>query len=148
VARFSTHSAHSTTAGPSRGSCGVNLLHPLADLDHREVLVTVVHGFELAAIDRNNGTSEEFEPTAKLDELSAYRPENGEGARPDRTAIDSGPCRRGDRIGRCATTIVMSGRIASPEMRVEAELLRHLICSPPVGGGGGFDEADQHGSAR
>jgi hypothetical protein len=39
-------------------------------------------------------------------------------------------------------------RIASPGMRVEAELLPHLICSPSVVGGGDFDEADKHGSAR
>jgi hypothetical protein len=37
---------------------GVGLLHPLADLGHREVLVAIVHSFELAAVDRNNGTSE------------------------------------------------------------------------------------------
>jgi hypothetical protein len=39
-------------------------------------------------------------------------------------------------------------RIASPEMLSETELLPHLICSLPVGGGGYFDEAGQHGSAR
>jgi hypothetical protein len=45
--------------------------------------------------------------------------------------------------------MVFAGRrIASPEMWAEAELLPHLICSPPVGGGGDFDEAGQHGGAR
>jgi hypothetical protein len=39
-------------------------------------------------------------------------------------------------------------RIASPEMLSDTELLVHLICSPPVGGGGDIDEAGQHGSAR
>ncbi len=39
-------------------------------------------------------------------------------------------------------------RIASPEMLSDTELLPHLICSPPIGGGGDIDEADQHGSAR
>src|SRR5216683_1439615 len=52
---------------------GVDLLQPLADLGHREVLVAIVHRFELATVDRNNGTREEFEPTAKLDEPSANR---------------------------------------------------------------------------
>jgi len=42
----------------------------------------------------------------------------------------------------------MGKRIASPEMLSDTELLPHLICSPPVGGGGDIDEADQHGSAR
>jgi hypothetical protein len=37
---------------------GVDLLDPLADLGHREVLVAIVHSFELAAVDRNNRTSE------------------------------------------------------------------------------------------
>ena len=45
-------------------------------------------------------------------------------------------------------TIWMGRRIASPEMLSDTELLPHLICSPPVGGGGDIDEADQHGSAR
>src|ERR1700738_1973512 len=67
---FSTVQRHEITH-----DAGVNLHHPLADLGHREVLVAVVHGFELAAIDRKNGTSEEFEPTAKLYELSAHRPD-------------------------------------------------------------------------
>src|SRR3979490_2815202 len=53
---------------------GVDLLQPLADLGHRVVLVAIVHRFELATVDRNNGTSEEFEPTAKLDEPSAAFP--------------------------------------------------------------------------
>src|SRR6202035_168101 len=48
----------------------------------------------------------------------------------------------------CRATIWMGKRIASPEMLSETELLPHLICSPPVGGGGDFDEAGQHGSAR
>src|SRR5206468_10788627 len=37
------------------------------------VLVAIVHRFEFAAVDRNNGTGEEFEPTAKLDKLTTYR---------------------------------------------------------------------------
>ena len=40
------------------------------------------------------------------------------------------------------------GRIASSEMLSDIELLPHLICSTPVGGGGDVDEAGQHGSAR
>src|SRR5271165_3545045 len=35
-------------------------------------------------------------------------------------------------------------RIASPEMLPSVGLLPHVICSPPVFGGGGH-EADQHG---
>src|SRR3954452_18123320 len=34
---------------------------------------SVVHRFELAAVDRNNGTGEEFEPTANLDKLTTHR---------------------------------------------------------------------------
>jgi hypothetical protein len=41
----------------------------------RVVSVTVVHRFELAAVDGNNGMSEEFEPAAKFDKLSAHRPD-------------------------------------------------------------------------
>src|SRR5438270_13658100 len=37
------------------------------------VLVAIVHRFELAAVNRNNGTGEEFEPTAKLDKLTTHR---------------------------------------------------------------------------
>jgi len=33
-------------------------------------------------------------------------------------------------------------------MLSDTELLPHLICSPPVGGGGDVDEAGQHGSTR
>jgi hypothetical protein len=39
----------------------------------------------------------------------------------------------------------MRKRIALPETLSDTELLPHLICSPPVGGGGGFDEAGEHG---
>lgn len=39
-------------------------------------------------------------------------------------------------------------RIASPEMLSGTEVLPHLICSPPVGGGDDFDEAGEYGSAR
>jgi hypothetical protein len=41
----------------------------------RPVTLAIVHRFELAAVDRNNGTSEELEPTAKLDKPSAHRPD-------------------------------------------------------------------------
>ena len=41
-------------------------------------------------------------------------------------------------------TVRMCGRIASPEMLPSVGLLPHVICSPPVFGGGGH-EADQHG---
>ena len=34
---------------------GLDLLHPPGDLGHRVVLVAIVHRFELAAVDRNNG---------------------------------------------------------------------------------------------
>jgi hypothetical protein len=37
---------------------GVDLFHSLADLSHREVLVAIVDGLKLAAIDRNNGETE------------------------------------------------------------------------------------------
>jgi hypothetical protein len=33
----------------------VDLLHAPADLGHREVLVVIVDGFELAAVERNKG---------------------------------------------------------------------------------------------
>lgn len=39
-------------------------------------------------------------------------------------------------------------RIASPEMLPEGGALPHLICSPPQLGGGGSDEAGEHGNAR
>jgi hypothetical protein len=51
---------------------GVDLLQPLADLGHREVLVAVVYGFEFAAVDRNDSTSEQVQPTAKLHELTTH----------------------------------------------------------------------------
>ena len=38
----------------------------------------------------------------------------------------------------------VAARIASPEMLPSVGLLPHVICSPPVFGGGGH-EADQHG---
>ena len=44
-----------------------------SDFGDGVVLVAIVHRFELAAIDRNNGTGEEFEPTAQPDELGAHR---------------------------------------------------------------------------
>src|SRR3984885_5093150 len=43
-----------------------------------------------------------------------------------------------------SATVRMCGRIASPEMLPSVGLLPHVICSPPVFGGGGH-EADQHG---
>jgi hypothetical protein len=43
--------------------------------------------------------------------------------------------------------VVENGRIASPEMFPEAEMLPHLICSRPMFIGGAKDEADQHGGA-
>jgi hypothetical protein len=52
---------------------GVDLLHPSGDPGYRVVLVAIVHRFELAAINRNNGTGEKFEPTAKLHELTTHR---------------------------------------------------------------------------
>ena len=54
---------------------GVDLLHPPGDLGDRVIFVAVVHRFELAAVDRNNGMSEELEPTAKLDKLPTHRPD-------------------------------------------------------------------------
>src|SRR4051794_26624710 len=39
---------------------GVDLLHPPGDLGDSVILVAIVHRFELAAVDRNNGTGEEF----------------------------------------------------------------------------------------
>lgn len=38
-------------------------------------------------------------------------------------------------------------RIASPEMLPSADLLPHVICSPPVFAGGGEHGADQHDDA-
>src|ERR1700730_13904031 len=37
---------------------GVDLLHPSGDLGYRVVLVAIVHRFELAAVDRNDGPRE------------------------------------------------------------------------------------------
>src|SRR5262249_52176553 len=54
---------------------GVNLLHPPGDLGDGVIFVAVVHCFELTAVDRNNGMSEELEPTAKLDKLPTHRPD-------------------------------------------------------------------------
>jgi hypothetical protein len=54
---------------------GVPLFHPPGDLGHRVVLVAIVHRFELAAVDRNNGTGEKFEPTAELHKLTTHRPD-------------------------------------------------------------------------
>jgi hypothetical protein len=51
----------------------VDLLHPLANLGHREVLVAIVHGFELAAVDRNDGLRKQAQSAAQLDELAAHR---------------------------------------------------------------------------
>lgn len=42
----------------------VNLLHSLDDLGDREFLVAVVHGFELAAVNRDNGPSEKTKTPA------------------------------------------------------------------------------------
>src|SRR2546421_77950 len=39
---------------------GRDLLHPPGDFGDRVILVAIVHRFELAAVDRNNGTREEF----------------------------------------------------------------------------------------
>ena len=47
----------------------------------------------------------------------------------------------------CARVNRDRGRIASPEMFPEAEMLPHLICSRPMFIGGANDEADQHGGA-
>ena len=47
----------------------------------------------------------------------------------------------------CSATIWMRSRIASPEVLPDDGLLPHLICSPPAWGGGGSDEAGQHGDA-
>ena len=44
--------------------------------------------------------------------------------------------------------IVAPLRIASPELLLDAGPLPHLICSPPRLGGGGRDEAGEHGDAR
>src|SRR5439155_6757820 len=55
------------------GDAGVDLLHPPGDLGDGVVLVSIVHRFELAAVDRKNGTGEEFEPTANLDKLTTHR---------------------------------------------------------------------------
>jgi hypothetical protein len=46
-----------------------------------------------------------------------------------------------------AASISMVSRIASPEMLLDADLLPHLICSPPGQIGGGRHEAGQHGDA-
>ena len=54
---------------------GLDLLHPPADLGYGVVLVAIVHRFELAAVDRNDGMSEELEPTAQPDKLGAHRPD-------------------------------------------------------------------------
>lgn len=51
----------------------VDLLHSLANLGHREVLVAIVHGFELAAVDCNYGLRKQAQSTAQLDELAAHR---------------------------------------------------------------------------
>src|ERR1019366_8651078 len=51
----------------------IDLLHPLANLGHREVLVAIVHGFELAAVDCNYGLRKQAQSTAQLDELAAHR---------------------------------------------------------------------------
>jgi hypothetical protein len=37
------------------GDVGVDLLHPPSHLDDHVILVAIVHRFELAAVDRNNG---------------------------------------------------------------------------------------------
>ena len=47
----------------------------------------------------------------------------------------------------CPATIILSGRIASPEMLPSDDLLPHVICSSPVFAGGGEHEADQHDDA-
>jgi hypothetical protein len=64
-------------------------------------------------------------------------------------ALPDAPAKaQGIAVGQCAATTTMAARIASLELLSDTELLPHLICSPPVGGGGDVDEAGQHGSAR
>ena len=48
----------------------------------------------------------------------------------------------------CSAAIWMIGRIASPEMLPDIGALPHLICSLRWFGGGGDDEAGEHGDAR
>jgi len=51
-------------------------------------------------------------------------------------------------VQECSAAIRMRPRVASPEMLPEGGTLPHLICSPPQLGGGGSDEAGEHGNAR
>lgn len=57
-----------------------------------------------------------------------------------RTEPNGGPFRKIWGLG--------GGRIASPEMLPDVGSLPHLICSPRRFGGGGDDEASEHGDAR
>ena len=50
-------------------------LHALADLGHREVLVAIIHRFELAAVNRNNGAGEQAQLAAQHHKLGTHRPD-------------------------------------------------------------------------
>jgi hypothetical protein len=52
---------------------GVYLLYPLTNLSHRVVLVSVVDGLELAAVDRDHSPGEQVKPAAQRHELTANR---------------------------------------------------------------------------
>ena len=65
------------TVGPIQSSkiardAGIDLFNPRLDLVHCEVLITIVHGLELAAINGNHSSTEQAEPAAQHHELAAH----------------------------------------------------------------------------
>src|SRR5208282_6659449 len=55
----------------------LHLLDAFFNFGPREILVPVVDGFELAAVNAGDGLSEKLQPAAEDDELRADRPDRG-----------------------------------------------------------------------
>jgi len=54
---------------------GLDLFHPSGDLGHRIVLVTIVHRFELAAVDGNHSSGEQAQLAAQHHKLGTHHPD-------------------------------------------------------------------------
>ena len=58
-------------SGQIAGDAGLDLFDALGNFVHREVFVTVIHGFEFAAVYRHDGPREQVQLTAQHNELRA-----------------------------------------------------------------------------